>query len=258
MSAQTALQKYVTVKDLLGKNEAAIAEALPRGLEAKRLIRTALIAVTRNPALLDCDQRSLASSLIEAATLGLEVDGVQGHGYLVPFNKRVTFMPGYKGLLELARRSGQVSSIDARVVYEGEVFEYAFGLEPVLRHIPGQERDPKKLVAAYAVCHLKDGGKQFEVLIKADVEMIRSRSRAGTSGPWVTDTAEMWRKTALRRLCKMLPLSAQDARAVTKAELVEAGVDPGPDFDPVTGEVPPPDGGQSALDAVVEARGEPA
>lgn len=254
-TALTRRDNYTTVKDMLQKNSGAIAQALPRGMEADRMIRTALIAVTRNPGLLECDKASMVSSLIEASALGLEVDGVQGHGYLVPFKGKVTFMPGYKGLLELARRSGQVSSIDARVVYEGDHFEYQYGLDPFIKHTPGEERDPKKLKAAYAVCRLKDGGVQFEVMLKVDVEAIKARSRAGSSGPWVTDTAEMWRKTVLRRLCKMLPLSAQDARVVTKAELLDSGVDPG--FDPLTGEVPPPDDGTAALDKVVaDAKGE--
>lgn len=255
-TALTVKQKYVSVKDLLKNNLGAVGAALPKGLDPNRMMQTALIACTRNPALLDCEKNSLVASLVEASTLGLEVDGVQGHGYLVPFFdkksgvSKVQFMPGYKGFLELARRSGQVVSIDARVVYEGDLFEYQYGLDPYVKHTPGEVRDPKKLYAAYAVCKLKDGGVQFEVMLRVDIEAIKSRSRSGNSGPWVTDTAEMWKKTALRRLCKMLPMSAQDARVVTKAELADAGIAPPQDFDPVTGEVPmPEDPSVSALDA---------
>lgn len=255
-TALTVKQKYVSVKEMLQANVGAVGAALPKGIDPNRMMQTALIACMRNPALLDADRNSMLSALREAATLGLEVDGVQGHGYLVPFydkksnSTKVQFMPGYKGLIELARRSGQVVSIDARVVYEGDLFEYQYGLDPFVRHAPGEVRDPKKLKAAYAVCKMKDGGVQFEVMLKVDVEAIQRRSRAGNSGPWVSDTAEMWKKTALRRLCKMLPMSAEDARVVTKAELADAGIAPVQDFDPVTGEVPmPEDPSVSALDA---------
>ncbi len=129
-TALTVKQKYVSVKEMLQANVGAVGAALPKGIDPNRMMQTALIACMRNPALLDADRNSMLSALREAATLGLEVDGVQGHGYLVPFydkksnSTKVQFMPGYKGLIELARRSGQVVSIDARVVYEGDLFEY--------------------------------------------------------------------------------------------------------------------------------------
>lgn len=259
--ALTVHGKYRTLKDMLQANAGAIAQALPRGMDPDRMGRTALIAVKRNPRLLECDSESFMQSCLEASALGLEVDGVQGHAFLVPYydkksgKYRAQMQVGYKGQLELARRSGQISTIDARVVYEGDAFEYRFGLDPTVSHVPCGVVDPEKLKAAYAVCKLKDGSVQFDVMLKVEIERIKSRSKTSDSGPWVTDTAEMWRKTVLRRLSKFLPLSAADQRILAANDMREAGEDPG--FNPVTGEVDPPDDGTAALDKVVaDAKGE--
>lgn len=220
-------QKAGTVRAMIEKCRGQIAMALPRHMTADRMIRVANTAVQRTPQLLDCEPRSLMGAVIQAAQLGLEPDGVLGHAYLIPFNNRKTgrvecqFIPGYKGLIELARRSGQISTVYAAVVHANDEWNFSFGLEPTLTHRP-TPGDPGEVVAAYAVARLRDGGAQFEWMWKREIEAVRASSRSGNSGPWVTHWEEMAKKTALRRLAKLLPTSPELARAVALEEHAEA------------------------------------
>lgn len=217
-------QKASDLRALLDKMKGQIAVALPKHLSADRMIRVAMTSVQRVPKLLDCTRESLVGAIVQASQLGLDVDGVLGHAYLVPYSNTVQLIVGYKGLVDLARRSGQISTIYARAVYEKDRFEYSYGLDQACSHVPSLEEDRGKLTHVYAVAHLKDGGRQFEVMSRAEVEAIRKRSKAGNSGPWVTDYEEMSKKTVLRRLCKMLPASVELARAVALDEHVDAGI----------------------------------
>lgn len=222
-------ERVMSVRSMIEQSKGQIALALPRHMTPERMIRVCNTAVQKTPALLDCEPRSLMGAIIQASQLGLEPDGTLGHAYLIPFNNRKTgkvecqFIPGYKGLIELARRSSQISTIYAHVVCENDEWDFSFGLEPTLTHRPtdGEPGDP---IAVYAVARLRDGGVQFEWMWKRQVEAIRGQSRAGNSGPWVTHWEEMAKKTALRRLCKLLPTSPELSRAVALDEAAEASV----------------------------------
>jgi recombination protein RecT len=216
------VQRAASVRDMLVARKDEIARALPRHLHADRMLRVALTSIQRTPKLLECSPASLYGAILTAAQLGLEPDGVLGMAYLVPFKNQCQLIVGYKGLVDLARRSGQLSTIYAKGVHAGDAFEYAFGLDPRLEHIPGETGG--ELTHAYAVAVMRDGGKQFDVMTRADVESIRSRSRAGNEGPWVTDYEQMAQKTVLRRLCKLLPCSVELARAVALDERAEIGL----------------------------------
>jgi recombination protein RecT len=132
-----------------------------------------------------------------------------GQFYLVPFGNVATPIIGYRGLLELARRSGQISSIRAVVVYEKDTFKLTEGIEQTIHHERYLGGDAGKPVYVYAVARLKDNSVQVEVMSRAQVEAIRARSRSGTNGPWVTDWEEMAKKTVFRRLAKWLPLASE-------------------------------------------------
>lgn len=217
--------KIGTIRTLLEKSKVQIAVALPKHLSADRMLRVAMTSIQRTPALLACSQASLIGAIIQAAQLGLEPDGVLGHAYLVPYKDVCQLIVGYKGLIDLARRSGQLSTIYARVVYSKDQFEYSFGLQEKLEHIPTRDTDdPGEMLYAYAVIKMKDGGIQFDVMSKREIEAIRTRSPAGNKGPWISDTAEMWKKTVLRRVCKMAPLSVEVARAVALDERADLGL----------------------------------
>jgi len=216
------------------KVKAQMALALPKHVTADRLARVALTEVRKNPALERCDQASFLGALMTCAQLGLEPGGPLGHAYLVPFENRkkgvmeVQFIVGYRGMIDLARRSGQIISIEARPVYEGDTFEVSFGLESNLRHIPDFDNpnrvQPDKLRFVYAVAKLKDGGIQFDVMSRREVEAVRAQSRADTSGPWVTHFEAMALKTVLRRLFKWLPISVELATAIEADERAELGL----------------------------------
>ena len=162
---------------------------------------------------------------MQAAQLGLE-PGLLGHCYLLPFknNKKgiteVQFIIGYKGMIDLARRSGQIQNIYAHAVYEKDEFEYELGLEPKLVHKPSMEADRGAFVGAYAVAHFKDGGYQFEFMPKAEIEKRKGRSKTANSSysPWATDYEEMAKKTVIRHMWKYLPISVEIQQQVAYDE----------------------------------------
>lgn len=199
-----------------------IAMVVPQHMKPERMVRVALTALTRTPQLANCDQASFFRCLLDLSQWGLEPDG--RHAHLIPFrnNKRgVTecqLIIDYKGLVQLAYRSGFVKSIHADIVRAGDLFVYNRG--DVERHTPWFLRaDADKpdvegeMYAAYCRVELKDGAIKTEALSKAEVDSVRRRSKAGGSGPWVTDYAEMAKKTAFRRVSKWIPLSAEIVEA---------------------------------------------
>lgn len=205
------------LRDLLAANTKAISSLVPDHLTPDRLMRVAVNCVAKTPGLQKCSPTSLLRSVMAAAEVGLEPGGVLGQFYLVPFGTECTPIIGYRGLLELARRSGQVASIRAVVVRDKDRFRMTEGIEQVIDHEPFLDGDAGPLKYVYAVCRLRDGSVQVEVMSRAQVDAIRSRSRSGSSGPWATDYDEMAKKTVLRRLAKWLPLSSE--RFVAAVEL---------------------------------------
>lgn len=206
------------------------AAVLPKHTNADRFIRSVMIAVAREPKLLDCEPTSMFNALHQAASLGLEVSGQLGSAYLVPFrdNKKrdmcVQLIPGYRGLIGLARQSGEIESIDAFVVYERDECHVQFGTDPKIEHRPAMDGDPGKPRFFYSVATFKGGGKQFIFMTKAQVDAVKRMSKASGSGPWVDHYEEMGKKTVIRRLMKYLPLSVEKlARALEIDEAVETG-----------------------------------
>lgn len=198
----------------------SLADVAPKHITKERIVKLALVAASRQPKLFECTPQSFLQSVMKSAELGLDCVGTLGQGYLVPYyNGKIKafecqFIVGYQGLIELARRSGNISRIESRVVYEKDEFVVEYGLEPKLIHKPYLGGDRGKIVCVYAIAELKDGSRQVEVMTLDEVERIRDRSKAKDGGPWVTDFAEMARKTVIRRLAKYLPLSPELAKAI--------------------------------------------
>jgi recombination protein RecT len=213
---QQTADRQRTLAQKIEQMKPEIARALPRHLNPDRVARIAVTVMRRTPKLAECTPESFLGALMTCAQLGLE-PGPLGHAYLVPYGSEVTFIAGYRGLVDLARRSGQVQSVNARVVRVGDEFDYAFGLDPKLEHKPKADVD-QAITHVYAVVRLKDGGADFDVMTRAEVEAIRKRSRAAKDGPWVTDYAEMAKKTVLRRLLKTAPMSVEYQQAVANDE----------------------------------------
>lgn len=240
--------KKDSVAVMLEANWKTIKNVLPRHLTPERMARIAYTAIVQSPALRDCNPVSLANAVITASQLGLEIGGPIGMAYLVPYKKEATLIIGYKGFQDLAYRSGMVSNFSAHPVYEHDHFEYCYGLTPKLEHRPS---DGKRgaLKYAYAVCHFKGGGYDFEVVTPEDISVTKRLSAGARSGskdcPWNNPDQEwtMWVKTAIRRLAKRIPQSPDMQLAAAIDERAEAGLGQGlthiidvePASDPTTG-----------------------
>ncbi len=217
-------EKQLALKDLLEKAKPSIQAVLPKHLTPDRLLKIALSATSRNPELLACTPQSILLSVMQAAELGLELGGLLGEAYMVKFKNQVQLIVGYRGMVKLARQSGSLTSLEAYVVHERDMFEIEFGLEPRLVHKPAMTGDRGDVVAAYAIARFKDGARQVDVMTRSEIEAVRARSMAGGNGPWVTDFAEMAKKTVVRRLCKYLPLSPELQKAVEHEAAIEQNV----------------------------------
>lgn len=232
MSENTQVsKKFSTVHSLLERSKKEISAALPRHLTADRMARIVMTEIRKNQKLLECEPKSLIGAVMQAAQLGLEPGGALGHCYLIPFynsktsQSEVSFMLGYKGMLSLTRNSGEISHVSCRAVYLGDEFKFSYGLNEILVHNPvAVEPSDKSLTHVYAICTFKDGGKLFEVMTRTQIEMIRKRSKSGSSGPWSTDFEAMARKSVIRRLFKYLPVSIELQRAIALDEQEEAGL----------------------------------
>lgn len=220
--ATTSVEQRRTVRDLLEAQKAQIARALPKHLDADKFARLVLTEISRTPKLAECTTGSLLGAVMLAAQLGLE-PGPLGHCYLIPYKVKgvdtVQFQLGYKGMIDLARRSGDLVSIVGRAVRPGDEFEYEYGLDDKLRHKPGIDNEAERATHFYAVAKFKDGGHAFVVLSRGQVEGYRLRSQSQKkdeppSGAWATDYEAMAIKTAIRRLAPFLPLTIEAARGV--------------------------------------------
>lgn len=243
-------KKPTTLTQLMAdpRTKAQIALALPKHMTADRLARIAMTELRKTPKLMQCDQMSFLGAIMQCAQLGLEPGGALGHAYLLPFDRRqkqgnqwvtvateAQLIIGYRGMIDLARRSGQIVSLSARAVHENDTFSYAYGLEEKLEHVPCEDGNPGALTHVYAVARLKDGGVQFEVMSKAAVDKVRALSKSSEKGPWVDHYEEMAKKTAIRRLFKYLPVSIELQRAVNIDEKAEADI-PQDNASVITGE----------------------
>jgi recombination protein RecT len=213
-----ATQKANTLRALFTRKDVReqLQMALPKHLTVDRLLRVAMTSIQRTPKLMECTQKSLLACIMTCAQLGLEPDQFLGQAYLVPFKNHgvmeAQLIPGYRGYIALARRSGEVQSVSSQVVYSNDDFELQYGLAEQLRHVPasGDRGEP---IGAYVVFRYKDGGHSFDYMTKEDIERIRTRSKAKDDGPWVTDWDEMAKKTVIKRHAKLAPLSIEFAIA---------------------------------------------
>ena len=207
------------------------AAALPKHLTADRFARVALTALTRTPKLQDCTRESLLRCLMDCSALGIEPDGRRVH--LIPYGKECTLIIDYKGLVELVRRSGNVTSIRAEHVCENDGFDWENG---IITHRIDWRKPRGEVQAVYAEAKLESGETQTAVMTLDEINGIRDRSQGyvyavknGKSHPWITDWGEMAKKTPLRRLTKMLPLSADIAEAIDRdGDRIERDVTPVP------------------------------
>lgn len=210
----------------------AIQSLVPKHVTPERLCRISLNAISRNPNLMNCAPETIVGAIVNCASLGLEPN-LLGHAYIVPFWNNKTgkmeaqFQIGYKGALDLIRRTGQVSTISAHEVYEGDKFEYAYGLEEKLVHIPSGEDDEDKITHFYAAYKLKDGGTGFLVMTRAQMDKHRdkftkSKNKQGlVFGPWADHYVSMSLKTVILKLIKYMPISIEQNDTQTAMEALD-------------------------------------
>jgi recombination protein RecT len=243
--ADVGKARFNTMRDLLERSKAQFARVLPSHMDADRLLRIALTQIRTNPKLLDCTPESMVGALMKAAQLGLEPDGVTGRAYLIPrWNSRlqtneVNFQRGFKGILDLAYRSGQIASVRADVVREGDFLEYEKGLNEKLVHRPGAQFDAP-ITHCYAIIGLKDGGKLWDIWSKAKIDAHRLRFSKDTRSDsvWNTDFESMAKKTLLISVGNLAPMAIEWAHAVETERTGEAVIAADIDVvDGVTGEV---------------------
>lgn len=209
-----------TIKDYIEVMAPAIKAALPSVMTPERFTRITMSALSANPKLQECSPQSFLGSMMTAAQLGLEPNTPLGQAYLIPYRNHgrmeCQFQLGYKGLVDLAYRSGEVSIIQAHTVYENDDFTYELGLDPKLRHIPAKSNRGKP-VAYYAMFKTKDGGYGFQVMSIEDVTAHAKRySKSYGSGPWQTNFDEMAKKTVLKKVLKYAPLKSDFIRGIAQ------------------------------------------
>lgn len=215
-----------SIKQLIQIMQPEIEKALPSVITPERFTRIALSAISNNPTLQECDGTSFLGAMMQAAQLGLEPNTPLGQAYLIPYKnnkKGITecqFQIGYKGLIELAHRSGEFKNIAAHVVYDNDVFEYEYGLESKLVHKPAL-KNRGNAYAYYAVYTLVNGGHGFIVMSKEDVESHQKKYSKAKFSPWNTNFDEMAKKTVLKQLLKYAPIKTEFARNIIQDETVK-------------------------------------
>ena len=217
-----------TMKDWIARSEKAIAKALPSTITPERFTRMATTAVTLNPDLGKCTPASFIGAMLQAAALGLEPNTPLGQAYLIPYNrydkatgeqyKEAQFQIGYRGLIELAHRSGEFKSIEAHVVYENDEFEYELGLEPKLKHKPAM-KNRGAVTWVYAIYKLQSGGYGFEVMSVDDINEHRKKYSKARTSPWDSAWEGMAKKTVIKQALKYAPLKSEFVKAMVNEDV---------------------------------------
>lgn len=213
------------MEQLLTKMGGQIQKALPSMVSSERFQRVALTAFSNNTKLQQCDPMSFIAAMMQSAQLGLEPNTPLGQAYLIPYGKQVQFQIGYKGLLELAQRSGKIKTLYAHEVRENDTFDIDYGLNQTLTHKPLLKGDRGEVIGYYAVYHLDTGGNSFIFMTKDEVlEYAKRFSKTYNSGPWQTDFDAMAKKTVIKQLLKYAPLSIELQKATSMDETVKTEI----------------------------------
>lgn len=226
--------KSKDVESLINGYASSIKNILPKVMTPERFIGQVCHIVTSNPDIKACTPSSLIGAVLQSATLGFAPVPTLGYCYFVPYNNRkkdgtyakeVQFQLGYKGTIDLARRSGEIEDVYAEVVYQGDEFSYDLGLKRTLSHrrTDASVEEDNAITHVYGVCHYKDGGFNFVVLTRAQVEKLRMRNpmqKRGLTGAWLTDYAAMAKAKAIKQLAKYMPLTTEIASVFSGDEMV--------------------------------------
>lgn len=221
------ITKSMSMPDMVKAMMPEIRKALPAVITPERFTRIALSALNNTPALQQCSPMSFISALLNAAQLGLEPNTPLGQAYLIPYKNKgqmeVQFQVGYKGLIDLAYRNGNMQTIQAQTVYENDYFEYEYGLDPKLVHKPAYS-DRGEISYFYGLFKTVNGGFGFSVMSKADMDnYARTYSKAFASdySPWKSSYEEMAKKTVIKQALKYAPIKTDFQRALSTDESIK-------------------------------------
>lgn len=216
-STSLATRTAGIVLGYLIKNRDVIIGTLPEGFNYDRMCRSVVNAISTTPALARCTVASLFLSTVRAFSIGLEPNGALQEGYLVPYGGEAQFLPSYRGLIQLARRSGEISDVYAKAVYSNDTFEVEEGTERKIVHKPDYSKDRGDAVCYYAMFRTTAGTVDFEVMSKKEIDKIRALSKAANSPAWKEHYEEMAKKSVLKRLLKRAPMSIDKAKNFSAA-----------------------------------------
>ena len=230
LTTGTGIDPYKKAQSYLKAMGPAIAEALPKskGMDAERLSRITLTTLRTNPKLLECSVESLLACVLTSAQLGLE-PSLMGQCHFIPYKGQVSFQIGYKGLIDLVTRSGQVINIVAQEVRQGDLFEYEYGRNETLKHVPAPNHQRGELEYFYAYANFKNGGFAFQVMHISEIEKVRDNHsisyKFDKSGSiWSKHFESMSLKTVIKRLIKYLPISVEVEQALSNDETIKKDI----------------------------------
>lgn len=238
---QTAAKAKTTV-ELINALKPELMRVLPKHIPVERMIRISITAVRANPKLQQCTPVSFLAALMQAAQFGLEPNTPLGQAYLIPYGNEVQFQIGYRGMIELCRRTGLFTAIYAHEVRQNDAFEYEYGLYKKLNHKPAR-RNRGPVTEYYAVYHLKEGIPDFKVITREEVEEHRDKYSPSwnkqSKSPWATEFDAMAKKTILKQLLHTAPISIELIQNLEQDETIKSDIpDLNDDFiDISTGEV---------------------
>lgn len=207
MGKDVAVQESKKMATIVESGATQFKSLLPNHINKDRFLKSAILALNANPDLKECTQKSIISTLCQAAEIGLDFTPAKGHAYIVKFANEAKFMPGYRGLMELVRRTGKVKKIESHIVYENDKFEISYGTESYMKHAPIITGARGAMIGAYAIAILETGENVYEFMNMDDLNKVRATSRMARKGAWAAFETEMYRKIPIRRLFKYLPSS---------------------------------------------------
>ena len=234
-AAPAAVSPFKKAENYLKKMEPVILQALPKnsGMTPERLSRITLTTMKTNPKLQECTTESILAAVLQSAQLGLEPD-LMGSCYFIPYNQRngqpvASFQIGYRGLIDLVTRRGEVTSITANPVYENDFWVFEYGRNEDLRHRPANYSNRGRLIGFYAYAHLKNGGFKMHYMDVEEIEHIRNEHSKAfrydqKTSIWVKHYDAMAKKTVIKQLIKYLPISAEIQNAIAHDETVRKDI----------------------------------
>lgn len=223
VSGRAPAKKHPTdLKGWLNMYTNDIAKALPQQIDPKRFTRICMTALTGSKQLKACSPESFIGAVLSSAQLGLEPNTPLGEAYLIPYGSSCQFQLGYKGLIKLARNSGDITKIGAECIHENDEFSYTLGIDPTITHVPVfGDRGP--VIGYYAYYKTKGGEVAFEVATRAEIEAFaRAKSKTFNKGPWQSDFDAMAKKTLIKRVLKYAPLATETQRAIMQDETIKS------------------------------------